>query len=308
MLFYLVLIIFIICVGITAGGIALSVRLQKRLDHAVSSPILYYKVFISAFGFYGIWGQILMQSLLSPYITDDILAKICNVALLLGLPFVIFAWMTLLQFSAKVAGKSYKEWLIFCFLAVNLIIASLIGYLSDKLTSVQSLDIIKYYYIAAGFIYMLVATGVLLFSTNKQFGISLKDKRLIAIGLAIIFIIQTTFLLTFSYHYLLGLMFILTFFVGNLFLPIYFTYYIRPKIVKLPEVQNFTFEGFCKNYEISTRESEIISEICNGLSNKEIADKLFITLQTVKDHTHRIYIKTDVKSRVQLMNLVKDFK
>jgi len=70
----------------------------------------------------------------------------------------------------------------------------------------------------------------------------------------------------------------------------------------------WSFEDFCKKYEVSPRESDIIREICNGLSNKEISEKLFISLQTVKDHTHRIYIKTNVKSRVQLINLVKDEK
>jgi DNA-binding NarL/FixJ family response regulator len=50
----------------------------------------------------------------------------------------------------------------------------------------------------------------------------------------------------------------------------------------------------------------VIMEICNGLSNKEISDRLYISLQTVKDHTHHIYIKTNVRSRVQLINLVKD--
>ncbi len=72
--------------------------------------------------------------------------------------------------------------------------------------------------------------------------------------------------------------------------------------------RNLSFEEFCRKYEVSPRESEIIWEICNGLSNKEISEKLFISLQTVKDHTHRIYIKTNVKSRVQLINLVKELK
>jgi DNA-binding NarL/FixJ family response regulator len=69
-----------------------------------------------------------------------------------------------------------------------------------------------------------------------------------------------------------------------------------------------SFEDFCSKYDISPRESDIIREICNGLSNKEISERLFISLQTVKDHTHRIYIKTNVRSRVQLINLVKDIK
>jgi len=69
---------------------------------------------------------------------------------------------------------------------------------------------------------------------------------------------------------------------------------------------NIDFDAFCKLYEISKREAEIVLEICSGLSNKAISEKLFITLQTVKDHNHHIFIKTGVKSRVQLSNLVRE--
>jgi DNA-binding NarL/FixJ family response regulator len=67
-----------------------------------------------------------------------------------------------------------------------------------------------------------------------------------------------------------------------------------------------SLDDFYSKFEVSPRERDIIQEICNGLSNKEISEKLFISLQTVKDHTHRIYIKTNVKSRVQLITLVKE--
>jgi DNA-binding CsgD family transcriptional regulator len=63
------------------------------------------------------------------------------------------------------------------------------------------------------------------------------------------------------------------------------------------------FEAFCLKYDISRREAEIIREIRAGKSNREIADTLFITLQTVKDHIHRIFTKTGVSNRVQLINL-----
>jgi len=72
--------------------------------------------------------------------------------------------------------------------------------------------------------------------------------------------------------------------------------------------KDISFEEFCKKFEVSPRETDIVREICNGLSNKEISDKLFISLQTVKDHTHRIYMKTNVKSRVQLIYLVKELR
>lgn len=65
------------------------------------------------------------------------------------------------------------------------------------------------------------------------------------------------------------------------------------------------FEAFCLKYEISRREAEIIREIQAGKSNLEIAGTLFITLQTVKDHIHRIFTKTGVSNRVQLINLTQ---
>ena len=91
-------------------------------------------------------------------------------------------------------------------------------------------------------------------------------------------------------------------FACNLILPAI----IRFKNQTMPENENMDFQSFCNFYEISKREAEIIQEICSGKSNKAIADKLFITLQTVKDHNHRIYTKTGVKSRVQLANLVRE--
>ncbi len=56
-------------------------------------------------------------------------------------------------------------------------------------------------------------------------------------------------------------------------------------------------------FGITKREQEIIQLICEGKSNREIEDQLFISLQSVKDHIYRIYQKTRVKNRVQLANL-----
>ena len=39
------------------------------------------------------------------------------------------------------------------------------------------------------------------------------------------------------------------------------------------------------------------------LPNQQIADKLFISLQTVKDHNHHIFRKTGVRNRMQLARI-----
>jgi len=56
-------------------------------------------------------------------------------------------------------------------------------------------------------------------------------------------------------------------------------------------------------FGITEREKEIIRLVCEGLSNKEIQARLFISLQSVKDHIYRIYRKTGARNRVQLVNL-----
>jgi DNA-binding CsgD family transcriptional regulator len=51
---------------------------------------------------------------------------------------------------------------------------------------------------------------------------------------------------------------------------------------------------------LSNRESEVVELIITGLSNKEVATKLFVTEKTVKFHLTNIYKKTSVKSRTML--------
>ena len=58
---------------------------------------------------------------------------------------------------------------------------------------------------------------------------------------------------------------------------------------------------------MTKREAEVIELICEGKSNKEIAAALFISLQTVKDHIYSVFKKTDVKSRIQLANLIQEY-
>ena len=58
-------------------------------------------------------------------------------------------------------------------------------------------------------------------------------------------------------------------------------------------------------YGISKREGEVIQLVCRGLTNQEIADALFISLKTVKDHNYRIFQKTGVRNRVELTQLAR---
>lgn len=56
---------------------------------------------------------------------------------------------------------------------------------------------------------------------------------------------------------------------------------------------------------LSDRESEVLALICEGLSNQEIADRLFISIHTVKSHVASLYAKMDVKRRTQAVQKAK---
>lgn len=52
---------------------------------------------------------------------------------------------------------------------------------------------------------------------------------------------------------------------------------------------------------LTKREIEVLREICNGLTNDEIAEKLFISNQTVKGHRSNILSKTNCKNSASLV-------
>lgn len=58
---------------------------------------------------------------------------------------------------------------------------------------------------------------------------------------------------------------------------------------------------FLSERGMTKREVEVSALITRGLSNKEIANQLFITDRTVKYHITNIYSKLKLKSRAQLI-------
>jgi DNA-binding CsgD family transcriptional regulator len=183
-----------------------------------------------------------------------------------------------------------------------------VGYFTAKTSELKSVSLIKYYFIAMNLLYSLLSFLLIVFPGKSRSVIHFYDRRRIGTGILIVTILQCLPLLFYNTELYIAAIFTITFFAGNTFLPIYLTYGTLLTVFASGNEKNYSFEEFCKRFEVSPRETDIVREICNGLTNKEISDKLFISLQTVKDHTHRIYIKTNVKSRVQLIYLVKELK
>ena len=59
---------------------------------------------------------------------------------------------------------------------------------------------------------------------------------------------------------------------------------------------------------ITPRELEILELIANGLSNREIAEKLFVSENTVKTHSSRLFDKLSARRRTQAVQLGKELE
>jgi DNA-binding CsgD family transcriptional regulator len=77
--------------------------------------------------------------------------------------------------------------------------------------------------------------------------------------------------------------------------------------VPVPATQPFALnEERLKDLGITRRELEILELIAQGMSNREIADKLFVSENTVKTHSSRLFDKLSAKRRTQAVQIAKE--
>ena len=76
----------------------------------------------------------------------------------------------------------------------------------------------------------------------------------------------------------------------------------RQKQENKPEL---IFESLSR-YKISEREFTVVQLICEGLTNKEIASQLNISVNTVNNHVANIFSKMEVRSRIDLLKALKE--
>jgi DNA-binding CsgD family transcriptional regulator len=77
-------------------------------------------------------------------------------------------------------------------------------------------------------------------------------------------------------------------------------------IVTVPTAQFILNERNLKSFGISKREHEVLELMATGLTNQEIADRLLVSLNTVKSHTSNLFLKLDVKRRTQAIQKAKN--
>ena len=85
----------------------------------------------------------------------------------------------------------------------------------------------------------------------------------------------------------------------------------RPKVVREIVETSAPFRIDDANLQklgLSKREYEVLELISQGLSNQEIADKLFVSTSTVKTHVSNVLAKLDSKRRTQAIQRAKELR
>ena len=298
-----------------ATGIFLAYQLMRKYHLPFVSSYFYYLVFLYIFGAYSLIGAGILEHLLANMEADrDTIHTSRIFATLPGIPLLSLSLYSLIRsFTELLSRKIWKTFSIIYFMIFFLGLI-LYGAWVFKLTRLEQGNYEQFIaiqrWVFSGLLvvcYLGIFIMSLLFSGKMVF----HERRFVRISgwiyLLYMIVTCTTFLLS-GLHELLPFIFIMFFLSWHLIPILFMSLYLGKYHGETTTVHSdfeALLDAFAGKYEISKREKDVIQLISKGLSNQEISDALFISLQTVKDHTHRIFTKTGVKNRVQLSNLIR---
>ncbi len=317
-----VLFITVIFLSICAGlyAILITYQLHKKYRLNYLSTYLYFQPFLNAFGIDGNLGQVIAKKILQQQESSfQTIETIGHFFSFLGIPFLILAWYMFIRLCREIIEKklsrtfnlSYFFALTFVFLAYGtvIILLNLFKFRDEQFALFSSAIIFLYVIIEV--LVLIIAIPQLLLHAEKIKD-EKKQKAVQTFAYLYLFVFCVSIILFFlsNKSTTFGAIYLLVFFSGNIPPVFFWRAYLKKHFIAptLQKIDSLIMKQFLLEYKISRREEEVIQQLCEGKTNKEISEALFISLQTVKDHIYRIYQKTDVKNRVQLINLLQSYK
>src|SRR5688572_2115081 len=313
MLVQVLIVTFVLCLGLTVATVLVSRQLLSTYVSEFLRHHFYYLAAVHAFAFYGLWGQILTRAVLGVVDTDAAVISLVAVLVpVLGVPFVLVSWGMLVNMAGSMFGKAIKP----AWHSVHLVVFGLlllgawtaVGRLQAG--SASPLDILGVIE-AAAMIGIELLYFVAFFAIVWRFRVVAEGdrRRMLLVFSALLcgaFVARSLLAALVLVDIRLGLVSLLAFHGSNLPALLY----LRANAdrlfapVKAEHATKMGMEHVLDQCGVTKRERQIVQKICLGKTNKQIAEELFISLQTVKDHTHRIYSKIGVNSRMQLVQMM----
>jgi len=289
---------------------------MKRYRTPFLGSYFYYLVFLYIFGTYSLAGAGILQYLLARMETDQKLINSASLyAIFLGIPFLALAKFmfirSILDFLNKKSSTSFL--ITYFFILTSAFVfygVYMIRLTRFDLGNYQNLILIQRWAFAAFMITLYLSAFLFILFSTRRLSDHPANKYIRVFGswymafmvLCISSLAFTTYRLI--SHQVFFLIFLSWHLIPLLFMNIYLNKY-QEQEQTISDDFEARLRAFAAEHEISKRECEVVRLICQGLANQEISDSLFISLQTVKDHIHRIFIKTGVKNRVQLTNMLR---
>lgn len=311
-LFYILL----VCVAVLT--IFISFRLYQKYRQRFLLFYLYSFIFAYANGFIDIIGKYMARNALEVQATaSGTIMVISLVFNYLAIPFIIIGWYMFILFSREFVGKKVPlvvkaGYFILqgtMFVTFGIIIANFVSQQLEQLSYFTNEILSLFTIISKAIIYIAVLH--MLFNArelaDKPMGKIVKNFGFIfLIFYTVEFLINYRILFANIVYYLYPLMS----FSLNLPALVYLKYALDNyyKEHPLQPEKGVDLDRFFSQHNISKREQEIIYLILKGKSNRDIEDELYISLRTVKNHIYNIYKKLGVKSRWQLINMIRNFQ
>ncbi len=304
------LITFVATTGLAVIGSLLSYQLTHEQKLPVLQILLFQQLLLFSFFIYAIWGNILLRAIINDVNLDEELAvKIAFFVPIIGIPFLIGSWFMLLKFAFNVNGYNDSKLWIYSYFTGFLFLMMTFAFLFQnnyiELPVKPQIFLIRIFLIVNFLFHMAFIFPFIKPNSKAAIVFKLQEFKKCIFTYFSGVILYSVALWFFGYFGFIGINLSFLFLFGiSAVLPFCIKLFVKFPAAETSESKK-DFKTFCTEFEISKREAEIVLEICSGKTNKAIAEKLFITLQTVKDHTHHIYTKTQVKNRIQLANLVR---
>lgn len=305
-------VISVIIVSIACGSYALVllVRIRKIYRLEFLNSFLYYEILHLVFGVYGILGGVAIREILLRLDLKSAQVESVIVAIpFFGVPFIIASWYLLIKVAADLLKKTvplrvtilYFVLATLFFLVYGLVLRAMPDPNEIEYETVNQYVRIAFFTTEIGVkLYILVMmVPAALKSGNLSERIYLTKFAFYLLGMSVLGALALNYLYI---HPLVGLYFMLLFFGSDLGLIFITRSYLKNNASEFSGAKN-SIEDLFQKYGISKREKEIIYHITLGKTNQEIANELFISLQTVKDHTYNIYRKVNINNRVQLSKI-----
>lgn len=307
----------LLLVPLIAGAIAIffTFRLYKRYRIPFVNSYFFYLVFLYIFGTYSLAGSGILEFLLIRMEVDpEVIHSSRLYAIFLGIPFIGLSKFMFLRSTREFFNKKQSPLFIILYFTVVLAAFVLYGIYMVKYnysasgTTLNMLALQRWVFCGFMGIVYLWAFLSILFWSRKQAPIAKKFIRTFGACYLVFMVLSVAPLPIEQLFPFSRNLFIMVFLSLHL-IPIFFMNLYLDKTREMDDDSKSDFETrfseFAEKHEISKRECEVVRLICQGYSNQEISDALFISLQTVKDHTHRIFVKTGVRNRVQLTNMIR---